>query len=70
MNGKESRGLGDTIAKITSATKLDKLAETIAHAAGKQDCGCSKRQETLNTMFPYKSSTNSNPPSKFPPKEQ
>jgi hypothetical protein len=50
----KSKGLGDTIAKVTSATKLDKLAEKIAHIAGYEDCGCSKRQETLNKLFPYK----------------
>ena len=48
-----SKGLGDTIAKITSATKLDKLAEKIAEVAGKEDCGCKKRQDRLNRMFPY-----------------
>ena len=50
----KSRGLGDTIAKVTSATKLDKLAEKIAHIAGQSDCGCDERQETLNKLFPYK----------------
>ena len=36
-----SEGLGDTIAKITSAV-------------GIQPCGgCKKRQEVLNTVFPY-----------------
>lgn len=49
----KSQGLGDTIAKITSATKLDKLAESIATAVGAEDCGCKKRQQKLNTMFPY-----------------
>lgn len=48
-----SKGLGDTIAKITSATKLDKLAEKIAEVAGAEDCGCDKRREKLNRMFPY-----------------
>ena len=52
--GKKSKGLGDTIAKVTSATKLDKLAEKIAHIAGQSDCGCTERQETLNKLFPYK----------------
>ena len=48
-----SKGLGDTIAKITSATKLDKLAEKIAEVAGADDCGCAKSREKLNRMFPY-----------------
>lgn len=49
----KSRGLGDDIKKITSATKLDILAEKIAKAVGKSDCGCSGRQSKLNKMFPY-----------------
>ena len=48
-----SRGLGDDIKKITSATRLDRLAERIAELT-KSDCGCDRRQEKLNKMFPYK----------------
>jgi hypothetical protein len=50
----ESKGLGDTIAKITNTLGLDKLAEEVAKSVGKQDCGCKKRQEKLNDLFPYK----------------
>ena len=50
----KSKGLGDTIKKITSATKIDKLAKKIANAVGKDDCGCDERQQKLNEMFPYK----------------
>lgn len=53
MKDTKSQGLGDTIAKITSATKLDKLAESIAEAVGAEDCGCKARQIKLNQMFPY-----------------
>jgi len=49
----ESKGLGDTIAKITEATGIAKAVETVAHAAGIPDCGCKKRQEQLNQIFPY-----------------
>lgn len=49
----ESKGLGDTIAKVTNALGIDKLAEEVAHAMGKEDCGCKKRQQKLNDMFPY-----------------
>ena len=49
----ESKGLGDTIAKITHATGLDVVAEKIAHAMGKEDCGCKRRQEILNDLIPY-----------------
>jgi len=63
---KKSEGLGDTIAKITSATKLDKLAESIADAVGAEDCGCKARQKALNKMFPYNSDREYK---KFPTKE-
>lgn len=49
----KSKGLGDTVAKITEATGLDKLAERMARAMGKEDCGCKRRQEKLNEIFPY-----------------
>jgi hypothetical protein len=48
----KSKGLGDTIAKITEATGIKKVVETVAKATGK-DCGCGKRQDTLNRLFPY-----------------
>ena len=50
----ESEGLGDTIAKFTNATGLDKVAETIAKMAGAEDCGCNRRREKLNKSIPYK----------------
>lgn len=50
----ESKGLGDTIAKITNLVKLDIVAEKVAHALGQEDCGCNRRREKLNEMFPYK----------------
>lgn len=43
----KSRGLGDDIKKITSATRLDKLSEKIASLLD-EDCGCDKRQNWLN----------------------
>ncbi len=49
----ESKGLGDTIAKVTHAVGLDKVAEAVAKAVGKEDCGCNKRKQKLNDMFPY-----------------
>jgi hypothetical protein len=50
----ESKGLGDTIAKVTHALKLDILAEKVANAMGEEDCGCNRRREKLNELFPYK----------------
>ena len=66
MKDTKSQGLGDTIAKITSATKLDKLAESIADAVGAEDCGCKARQEKLNRMLPYNSGRETK---SFPTKE-
>ena len=43
----KSKGLGDTIEKVTKATGIKKVVETVAKAAGK-DCGCGKRKEALN----------------------
>jgi hypothetical protein len=51
---KPSEGLGDTIAKITELLKIDELAQKIAESLGHEDCGCSRRQEKLNELFPYK----------------
>jgi hypothetical protein len=48
-------GLGDTIASVTKATGIDKVAKFVAKAAGKKDCGCKKRQDKLNQKFPYRS---------------
>lgn len=47
---KQSKGLGDTIKKITKATGIDKLTEFIAG----EDCGCDERQIALNKAFRYK----------------
>jgi len=46
---KKSRGLGDTIQKITKATGIDKVAKAVLG----DDCGCDERKEKLNKMFPY-----------------
>jgi hypothetical protein len=46
MKSTRSKGLGDTFAKITKSTGLDKLTP--------KGCGCSKRQKKLNKIFPYK----------------
>jgi hypothetical protein len=50
---KPSEGLGDTIAKITNALGIDKVAEKVAQIAGKEDCGCGERRKKLNDIFPY-----------------
>ena len=49
----ESKGLGDTIAKFTQATGIDKVVKTVTSAIGIEDCGCKARQEMLNKLVPY-----------------
>ena len=53
-NNNKSKGLGDSIEKITKATGLNSLAQMGANLLGKKDCGCNKRKEALNKAFPYK----------------
>lgn len=50
MAKRTSRGLGDTVAKFTEATGIDKVVHFIAG----DDCNCKQRQEKLNKLFPYK----------------
>ncbi len=52
MEKNKSKGLGDTVAKITKATGIKKVVDKVSKAVGK-DCGCDKRQDTLNRLFPY-----------------
>ena len=42
------KGLGDTIEKITKATGIKRVVNAVS-----KDCGCDKRKEKLNNMFPY-----------------
>ena len=46
-NNLPSKGLGDTIEKITTATGIKKVVDTISNITGK-DCGCNERKEKLN----------------------
>lgn len=50
----KSEGLGDTVAKVTHALGIDKVADKIAKLAGKEDCGCNRRRKKLNEMVSYK----------------
>jgi hypothetical protein len=52
MSQNKNKGLGDTIEKITKATGIKKIVETVSKATGK-DCGCDKRRDALNRIFPY-----------------
>jgi hypothetical protein len=48
-NHMKSRGLGDTIEKLTTVTGIKRLVDKIPG-----ECGCKKRKELLNKAFPYK----------------
>ena len=52
MEQEKSKGLGDTIEKITTVTGIKKVVEAVAKATGK-DCGCKARKDALNRVFPY-----------------
>ena len=47
---KRAKGLGDTVEQITKATGIKKAVKFLAG----EDCGCDKRKEQLNKLFPYK----------------
>lgn len=51
----KDQGLGDTIARATKATGLDKLAQQFAEGLNiPGGCGCKERQAYLNKVVPYK----------------
>jgi len=43
------KGVGDSIAKFLEVTGVQKVVKSTV-----KDCGCKKRQEKLNKLFPYK----------------
>jgi hypothetical protein len=45
----KSRGLGDSVAKFTKKTGIQQFVKKTFQ----KDCGCEKRQKTLNDLFPY-----------------
>ena len=47
------RGLGDVVAKGLDAVGITKdRVQAVASRVGIGDCGCQKRQDALNRMFP------------------
>ena len=54
---KQSKGLGDTIEKITEATGIKKAVEVFAKATG-IDCKCEERKNKLNNLIPYRKKVN------------
>ena len=49
---KSDRGIGDSVRNLTRITGIDKVVEGVSKVLD-VPCGCGKRQEKLNDMFPY-----------------
>ena len=49
---KKSKGLGDTISKITEATGIKAVVDKVSELTG-IDCKCEERREALNKLYPY-----------------
>ena len=54
-NENKDQGLGDTIERFTKATGIKKLADKIPGG-----CGCGKRKNKLNELFPYNNGKENN----------
>ena len=48
---RKSKGLGDTIEKLTKYTGIKHVVEKLS---GDEGCGCDERRDALNRKFPYK----------------
>lgn len=49
---RKSRGLGDTVEKITTVTGIKAVVDKVSQVSGKP-CGCKERRDALNRAFPY-----------------
>jgi hypothetical protein len=57
MAKQKSKGLGDSIEKLTEVTGIKKVVEMFSEATG-IDCGCDERKVKLNNLFPYNRNIN------------
>ena len=48
---KKQKGLGDTVEAVLTTTGIKQLIEIFVDG---KDCGCDKRKEKLNELFPYR----------------
>lgn len=55
-----SRGLGDTIDKVTTVTGIKPIVKAVAKAVtgSEEGCGCEERRKALNEAFPYEKEEN------------
>lgn len=56
VSKRKPKGLGDVIESITEATGIKAIVEAFTPEG--VDCGCNKRKEKLNKLFPIKTSAN------------
>ena len=49
----KSKGLGDTVEKITKATGIKTMVDRVSKGLN-IPCGCTARREALNKLVPYK----------------
>ena len=49
----KSKGLGDSIEKVTKKTGIKSMVDTISKGLN-IPCGCEGRREAMNMMFPYR----------------
>jgi len=49
----KSKGLGDSIEKVTKATGIKTMTDIISKGLNVA-CGCEGRRDALNKIFPYK----------------
>ncbi len=49
----KSKGLGDTVEKITKATGVKTMVDMVSKGLN-IPCGCAARREALNKLVPYK----------------
>jgi hypothetical protein len=49
----KQKGLGDTVAMVTTYTGIKYAIDKAKESGIIGDCGCKERQEKLNNMFPY-----------------
>lgn len=56
-------GLGDLVEAATTATGIKAATDAVARATGK-DCGCGRRRDKLNKLFPFRRDTDGVQPDK------
>ena len=49
----KSKGLGDTVEKITKATGIKTMVDKVSKGLN-IPCGCATRRQALNKLVPYK----------------